>query len=300
MPLLYYWMNQDEKKEWDGFDRIYPPQYATDLINVMLLPSPKADCEIRRGVPEDLAESFYLIHPCCWDILVQQHALLAPPTRPCLDLNELSKIFLQIPLGESKGGFAPDWATDYAGPEPFFWVEGETEQNHSLEEYPEWGFLLRDPGFGRGFDDLFASPPLESANTTSPPIHFSDDGGDIFARLPEELLTEILVLLPTTSVRNLQLASRKMASVHLSSRYWRSRFQFPNELCHITLPPSLRSAGQVGERWIDWRRLCDQLLHPVGDGYGWWQNRKRIMRLNRALLESMSHRRSDGRLEKAG
>ena len=226
---------------------------------------------------------------------------MAPPTRPNFDLNELGKIFLQTPLGEFNGGFAPDWATDYAGPEPFFWRvdEGVAEGVGSLEHYPEWQYLVRDPGNGRGFDELFANPPLESTDTTSPLIQFSDDGGDIFARLPEELLTEILVLLPTTSVRNLQLASRKIASVHLSSRYWRSRFHYPNELCHVSLPPALLKAGQVGDRWIDWKRLCDQLLHPVGDGYEWWQNRKRIMRLNKGLVESMSRRRSDGSLKMA-
>ena len=213
----------------------------------------------------------------------------------------LGKIFLQIPLGDFGGGFAPDWATDYAGPEPFFWrIDGDVpEEERYLEQFPGWQYLVRDPGVGRGFEELFANPPLESADTTSPLIHFSDNGGGIFARLPEELLTEILVFLPTTSVRNLQLASRKIASVHLSSRYWRSRFQYPNELCHVSLPPELLKAGQVGGQWIDWRRLCDQLLHPEGDGYGWWQNRKRIVRLNKMLVESMSRRRSDGSLEMA-
>ena len=233
-----------------------------------------------------------MMHPRCCDILLQQHALIAAPTAPPFNLNELAKIFLQIPLGFTHGGFAPDWAPDYDGPEPFFWCDS---QNENLDDYPEWQFLLQDPGVGRGFDELFRSPPALSDNLTPPPIYFSDDGLDIFARLPVELLIKILVLLPTTSVRNLQLASRRTASVHLDCTYWRSRFEFPNELCHFTLPP----ASELGGDGIDWRSLCDQLLHPVGDGYGWWQNRKRITRLNKKLLESMSNRESDGRLKGA-
>lgn len=149
-----------------------------------------------------------------------------------------------------------------------------------------------------GFDQLLASPPLESAATMSPRVRFIENGGDIFSRLPEEIITEIVVLLPSALVRDLQLASRKMASVHLSSRYWRSRFQFSNELCHVRLPPAVRKSGQVGGQWVDWRRLCDQLLHPVGEKPGWRRNRKRITVLDNQLVKSMSHRDSEGRPKK--
>ena len=87
--------------------------------------------------------------------------------------------------------------------------------------------------------------------------------------------------------------------MHLSSRYWRSRFEFPNELCHVGLPPALLTSGQVGDQSVDWRCLCDQLMHPVGERFGWWQNRKRITALNKKLVESMSCRRSDGSLKGA-
>ena len=261
-------MDEDEKKQWDDFEPFVTPKYAQD---------PK---------------SIYLIHPQCWDIFLQQHALLASPTRTCLDLTELSKIFLQIPLGPIGNRFRPDWAVDYAGPERFFWIY---PQDHFIEE-SEWHFLARDPGMVLGFDDLLANPPLEHAANLSPQIPFADDGGDIFSRLPVEILTEILVFLPSTSVRNIQLASRSMASLHLSSRYWSSRFEFPNELCHITLPPALQRSGRVGDQCVDWRRLCDQLLHPVGKEFEWWQNRKRITALNKQLVKSLSLRHSDGRL----
>ena len=249
---------------------------------------------ISREASEEIG-TFYLMHPRCWDILLQQHALVAPPTKTCLDLNELGKIFIQVPqTGQFGGGFRPDWTTDYAGPEQFFWMG---QEDRIFQQAPEWKFLAHDPGTACGFDELLANPPLESAANMSPRIEFTDDGGDVLHRLPAEILTEILVLLPSASVRDLQFASRKMASIHLSSRYWRSRFEFPNDLCHVRLPPALLKSGQVGEQWVDWRRLCDQLLHPVGDGYGWWKNRKRITAMNKKLVESMSRRRSDGRLK---
>ena len=235
------------------------------------------------------------MHPCCWEILLQQYALFGPPTKTSLDLKELGKILIQIPLGPNRSNFRPDWAPDYDGPEQFFWTDEDGDEN--LEHFPEWSFLARDPATARGFDELLANPPLESAANLSPRIQCADDEGDIFSSLPAEILTEILVLLPSASVRNLQFASRKIASVHLSSRYWRSRFEFPNELCHVRLPPALLKSGQVGEQWVDWRRLCDQLLHPVGDKYKWWQNRKRIIALNRKLVESMPLRGSDGRMK---
>ena len=242
--------------------------------------------------------SLYLMHPRCWDIFLQTYALVAPPNKTLLDLNELAKVFLQIPLGKRGGGFTPDWATDYGGPEIFWWMSDEDYYRRSFDEPPQWHFLQRDPGIVSGFCELFINPPFESSSDKSRRIQFADDGGDIFARLPEEVLTEIFVLLPSASVRDLQLASRRMASVHLSSRYWRSRFDFPNELCHITLPPALETSGQVGGQWVDWRRLCDQLHHPVGEKPGWWLNRKRITALNKQLAKSMSLRDVDGRLKK--
>ena len=192
-------MNEEEKKEWKSFECIYSPKYAPDLI-VVVLPS------IQLIVDSRSVKSVYLMHPCCWDILLQQHALVTPPTKTCIDLSLLAKIFLQVPLNESGGGFRPDWATDYAGPEEFWWID----EIETFQQASEWHFLAHDSGIACGFDELFANPPLESAvNSSSPRIKFADNGGDIFSRLPPEILTEILVLLPSASVRNLQLASRR-------------------------------------------------------------------------------------------
>ena len=278
-------MNGDEENEWENFEGTYNHKYPLDRVSTLILTS---SALFSRDVC-----SVFLMHPRCWDILLQQHALVESPVKPCLDLNALSKIFLQIPLGPGGSKFRPDWVTDYAGPELFFW----NYEISSFQDAPEWEFMVHDPGFVRGFDDLLASPPLESVTDISPRIEFFDNGGDVFARLPEELLSEITMLLPSASVRDLRLASRRMASMHLSSRYSRSRFEFPNELCHVSLPPALLTSGQVGGQSVDWRRLCDQLMHPVGETFGWWQSRKRITALNKKLVESMSRRRSDGSLK---
>ena len=240
-----------------------------------------------------IAVVFYFMHPRCWDKLIQQHALKSSLYETVLDLTMLAKIFTRAPLNRT-GGFKPDWTTDYVGAEQFSWDDELTAPIFRQEK--EGHFLARDPGLSLGFDGLLANPPLASATDIAPKNKFIDNGSDIFSRIPEEILSEIAVLLPSASVRNLQFASRRMASLHLSSRYWRSRFNFPNELCHVNLPSGLLSFGQVGDLSIDWRRLCDQLLHPLGERYGWWENRKRVAALNSKLVESMSRRRIDGSL----
>ena len=293
MSKIRVLMTEDEKKQWIGFEHIFENGYALDPT-VILVPSIQLTVDLRAEKKYPF-RSLYMMHPRCWDIFLQQHALVTSPTKADLNLNELAKAFLQIPLGKTGGGFAPDWATDYGGPELFWWIN---DLGELFDDTPQWHFLQRDPGIACGFDELFLNPPFESTTDMSGRVQFTDDGGDIFARLPEEIITEILVLLPSASVRDLQLASRRMASVHLSSRYWRSRFEFPNELCHITLPSALKKSGQVGGRWVDWRHLCDKLLHPAGEKPGWWLNRKRITALNKQLVKSMSLRDGDGRLHK--
>ena len=289
-------MTEDEKKQFIGFDTVFENRYALDPT-IIVRPSVQLTVDPRVGKKYP-SRSIYLMHPRCWDILLQQYALVASPDQMGLDLNVLAKIFFQIPLAKMGGGFAPDWATDYGGPELIWWKNGLEDHGVGFDDAPQWHFLQRDPGIAYGFHELFINPPFESSTDKTGRTQFTDDGSDIFARLPEEVLTEIFVLLPSASVRDLQLASRRMASVHLSSRYWRSRFDFPNELCHITLPPAFKTSGQVGGQWVDWRRLCDQLHHPAGEKPGWWLNRKRITALNKQLAKSILLRDVDGRLKK--
>ena len=297
MGKMVWMMTEEEMEEWVGFEEYSDKGYAL-APTIIAVPSEQLTVDL-RGEKENPIRSVYLMHPRCWDICLQQHALVASPPQMDLNLNELAQVFLQIPLGRLGGGFTPDWATGYGGPELFWWIgRGYVSVEDLFNAAPQWHFLQRDPGIACGFNELFINPPLESITDIPDRVQFTEDGDDVFARLPEEVLTEVLVLLPSASVRDLQLASRRIASVHLSSRYWRSRFEFPNELCHITLPPALKTSGQVGGQWVDWRRLCDQLLHPAGEKPRWWLNRKRITALNKQLVNSMSLRDGDGRLKK--
>ena len=190
----------------------------------------------------------------------------------------------------------PEWAGDYGGPEQF-WEDGwswneEPEASMVaglLEELPELEFLVRNPENSHGFESLLANPPLQAASAESPhPISMVTHVHDTFYRLPEELLLEIICVLPTASVQKLRLASRAIASVRLNTGFWRSRFMFPNELCHIQLPSELLKIDQRDHPSVDWQELCYRLLHPEKTTeYQWWQNRKRIASLNEKLVHQM-------------
>ena len=73
-----------------------------------MLTSTQLSLSSRNGYPNKF---FYCMHLRCWDILLQQHTLIAPPTKT-LDLNELGRIFIQIPLGQRGDCFKPDWQSD--------------------------------------------------------------------------------------------------------------------------------------------------------------------------------------------
>lgn len=53
------------------------------------------------------------------------------------------------------------------------------------------------------------------------------DGLEVFSFIPDNVLSESSAYLPTSRVHNVQLVSRKMASVEFSPEYCWSRFNFP-------------------------------------------------------------------------
>lgn len=246
------------------------------------------------------------MHPACWQIFLQVHASLSPQNPLNPDLKKLGQTFSNSERAESKRGLVPEWAGDYAGPEQF-WEDGWTWSEDLdasvvaglLEERPKWDFLAFNPDSLKEFDQLMPDPPLPPSSTTSHVLFRPGLGGpDIFSRLPEELLAEIVSFLPTISTQSVRLASRTMASTHLSAKFWRSRFAYPNELCHIRLPTELLRGSQIGTSSIDWRELYDRLLHPKpSDEYRWWQNRKRIISLNSKLVQMILSEDSAGQTE---
>ena len=68
-----------------------------------------------------------------------------------------------------------------------------------------------------------------------------DHNVDPFAKLPEELLTEILTWLPSEDAAALRLSSPAMSQVHLSARFWYSRLNAPE--MQMMLPRNVRAIG---------------------------------------------------------
>lgn len=281
---------EDWPDEWPD-ENHFDAALAYSKSYQMFVPMPVGVPTSTKPYRRDVTEILYPMHTPCWEMFLQNHALHATrePLRP--NLSKLAEIFAAQDLEEGYRGLIPSWAGDYAGPERFWsdgWAyraDGASEVVELLEAAPEWDFLVHDPGNVQGFTELLENPPLASKSSNpSSIIPWKGHTRDPFSRLPTELLMEILCLLPTSSGQALRLASRAMASVTLSSSFWRSRFHFPNELCHIRLPQRLQAGPQVDTMAVDWRGLCYRLLHSSGES---WQNRKRIMTLNEKLVRMM-------------
>lgn len=178
------------------------------------------------------------------------------------------------------------------GPENF-WADGwlyheepeASEVAGVLDYSAEWDFLVHDPTNLPNVDDLLNSPPLISNEQPSYILPLAASAGDGFPHLPSEIVLHILGHLPTASVQALRLASRNFGSVNLNSTYWQTRFDYPNELCHIRLPSTFLSK-QREDVHIDWRKLCEKLFRPEPNYLG-WQNRKRIFSLTRRLVKRL-------------
>ena len=247
------------------------------------------------------------MHPACWQIFSQVHALLAQRNPLSPDLKTLGQIFAHSELEERGRGLVPDWTGDYAGPEQF-WDDGWTWTDDIdasvvaglLEEKPEWDYLVSDPDVSIDLTQLMQHPPMIPSNILSlNSIQSNVDAEDGFSQLPEDLLLVIMCLLPTTSLQNLRLASKVIASVPLGPSFWRSRFAYPNELCHVRLPAGFPRDHQTSTLSVDWRELCYRLLHLDDSRQpNSWKNRRRIVSLNSKLVQMMlSEGSSQGRID---
>lgn len=237
----------------------------------------------------------YPIHPACWDIFLQNHALFAKENASKPDLNTLGQLLANQRLEEwPERGLRPDWTDDYMGPEKF-WADGWSDQEtlaastvaRMLACSAEWDFLVHDPTDLPKVDELLNSPPLTSNEQTSSYISpGAASQGDRLPHLPAEIVLHILGFLPTASVQALRLASRNFGSVELNSTYWQTRFDYPNELCSVRLPSKFSSKQRQDTR-IDWRTLCEKLLRYPEPNHLGWQNRKRIFLLTRRLVKRL-------------
>ena len=236
------------------------------------------------------------MHPACWQIFLQVHALLAKRNPLSPDLERMGHILTHSELEERGRGLVPDWAGDYAGPEQF-WDDGWTWNEDIdasvvaglLEEKPEWDYLVFDPDISIDLTQLIHHPPMISSHILSlNPDQSNVNAEDVFSQLPEELLLDIMCLLPTTALQNVRLASKAVAYVPLGPSFWLSRFEFPNELCHVRVPAGFLRDHQSSTSSVDWREMCYRLLHldesrrPKS-----WKNRRRIESLNSKLVRMM-------------
>lgn len=233
------------------------------------------------------------MHPACWDIFLQNHAVLATRNPFTPNLNLLGEIFANQELEGDGQGLQPDWSKDYAGPNLFYsdgWAYHEdleaSEVWGVLEESDKWDFLVYDPETVTGIEEILNNPPLLQSGLQTRETSLTAKEDHLFSRLPQEILQGILCLLPTSSVQAVRLASRVMAAIPLTFSYWRSRFEFPNELSRIELPQAL-FPSQMNGQVVDWKSLCQQLLRPVGEQYKWWENRKRISTLTKRLAQRL-------------
>lgn len=233
----------------------------------------------------------YPIHADCWDIFLQSHALLAKENASKPNLNTLGQLLASQSLEEgAERGLRPNWTDDYMGAERFWghiiWFIHEEPAAFEVARSDKWDFLLHDPTDLPNCDELLNNPPLTSNEQPSNISPLAARQGDTLPHLPAEIVIHIFGFLPTASVHALRLASRTFGSVHLNSTYWQTRFDYPNELCHIRLPSKF-SSRQRQDACIDWRTLCKKLLRRPESNHFSWQNRKRISLLTRRLVKRL-------------
>lgn len=259
------------------------------------------------------------MHPLCWDLFLQNHTLVRKG-QPKLDsLGDLfAKQEVQYDDSSDNGscGLRPDWMPGHNyGEVELFWGD-ETSGWSYLEEpwtsqiasnawrNPELDYLVYDPTKLLDFEMIFQNLSLVKQNPKSPKEEAdesikSSSAADLFSKLPPEICTMIFCHLSSQSVTNARLASRSLATAPLTSLYWRSRFEWPNELSHIKLPILPRED-------VDWRELCSHLMHyPLigttlksptaprpqfsvssAEEQG-LMNRRRILRLTRRLVDRL-------------
>ena len=187
-----------------------------------------------------------------------------------------------------------------------FWGDGwlysedveASDINQITQIGPEFDYLVCDPKILPDFQDLSGSTFVPHKNGYAPLIDEPNTGSpDTFSSLPVGVRLNLLCLLPTISVQNLRLASRSMAVTLLDSRYWRSRFIWPNELCHVPLASTL-GPGRVNSDDVDWSDVCRRLLHPPNPSLN-LKNRNRILALTLKLVKRLLPRVYDTRPQKA-
>ena len=231
------------------------------------------------------------IHSVCWEICRQEFLLWADEISLDNFVDQLGNMLSEQDFLENGRGLVPSWSGDYKGPEQFYddgWTASddyrpsidESGVAQLLENAPEFEFLVCDPEDAEGFYDLF--PHLPMAPNSEPQDAKSAlnslEGADPFQKLPNELLLDILALLPSTAVCKARMASRCFANARLDDAFWRSRFDQPHELSHVDVSRLSTDQNDLASV-IDYRQLYGRMIRAEGMPFRGWQNRKRISSL---------------------
>ncbi|KAF5545923.1 hypothetical protein FMEXI_5839 [Fusarium mexicanum] len=172
---------------------------------------------------EDIAWG-YGFHESCWSIFTKDYT-------PNLDA--LFSACLSTPTGATT---LLDWGHDYGGAakiEQMFDMPVRTSCYRSPQDIPH--VFRSDPYHIPGLIDAIQGAvrlQIDAFLSRLEPTMASLKS-DSFSRLVPEVLQSIVILLPTSDVRSLRLASPVFATLELPERFWASRFQPGHELDYL-------------------------------------------------------------------
>ncbi|MCJ1230330.1 hypothetical protein MMC12_007003 [Toensbergia leucococca] len=231
-------------------------------------------------------------HQACWRLMQQEHPWLNETLlAKTLDGNHGS---LNFPRDMN-----PDWCDRFDEPDHFNgpldlwsiwgWNSGF---NHDVDHKTDFGYLVRDP-----FNVSMLQNILVECYQTIGPHEEQSVGGlqvdlsasfDVFQQLPPELILRVMSFLPSPSVGALRLASRTCGMLSLRG-FWKTRFFYPHELCHIPY-----ATPNVDVSDVQWTKIRHSLLYPfiVPDQL---RNRFRISYNNKRLAGLIKRRQQEQR-----
>ncbi|KNG83542.1 hypothetical protein ANOM_010560 [Aspergillus nomiae NRRL 13137] len=219
----------------------------------------------------------FLFHESCWELL---RGMLHPHAVP---IQRLYDICLSCPA-HTEGWL--DWGHNYGG---------------LMDQRPVGGYPWEDvyiAGYIRRFLwdkssplTLATSDPLdvlevqqalvgsqdrrENTTMTSLISSVSITTADCFQKLPQEILEQIQMLLPSRSVADVRLASRSFAALPLTQSFWASRFACHQERGYCFEARDSLYSGAHALRCRNWRAFFeDTAVTP--DSSNELKNRKRI------------------------
>jgi hypothetical protein len=182
----------------------------------------------------------YPFHTACWGLLSVSSSM--EPSDVQLVANLCRSNPIQRGLmnwGHDYGGLVNIQAYDYGGI-----ADAQTSLAPGEEpQFVRFPTLLNDgvdpwdiPALADVFNPPTALPTAVASSATNLPVQIQPsklrhDG--TFTKLPFEILSMILVYLPSMDSARLRLASRLFANTPLLDSFWRSRFLPGREFCHV-------------------------------------------------------------------